>query len=169
MNYGLSYAAGPTKPPIPAGTIGDWLDRAAKHFGDRPALVAAWQDVRWTWAELRNRVEALARGLNSLGLNVGDRVGICAPNCAEWVLTQLATARLGLILVPVNPAYRTHELGHALRLGEHIWAWVRTHRLFEPSGIADWCRGRIAHRKVPATIRILDAFPMTVTGKVQNL
>jgi len=116
MTVGLSYTAGPSDPPIPSGTIGEWLDRAAEHFGDRPALIVPWQYVRWNWADLRDRVDALARGLDSLGLKAGDRVGICAPNCAEWVLTQLATARLGIILVSINPAYRTHELGHALRL-----------------------------------------------------
>lgn len=116
MSAGLSYAVGPAEPPVPAGTIGDWLDRAVEHYGDRPALILPWQDVRWSWAELSERVDALARGLDGLGLAAGDRVGICAPNCAEWVLTQLATARLGIILVSINPAYRTHELGHALRL-----------------------------------------------------
>lgn len=116
MNEGLSYAVGPSDPPIPGGTIGDWLDRAAERFAGRPALVLPWQDVRLTWAELRDRADDLARGLDSLGIAAGDRVGICAPNCAEWVLTQLATARLGAILVTINPAYRTHELGHALRL-----------------------------------------------------
>jgi fatty-acyl-CoA synthase len=116
VSDGLSYAAGPSEPPVPRGTIGEWLDRTADLYADRPALVAAWQGIRWNWAELRDRVDALARGLDSLGLGGGDRVGICAPNCAEWVLTQLATARVGIILVSINPAYRTHELGHALRL-----------------------------------------------------
>ena len=116
MSEGLSYAVGPSEPPIPSGTIGEWLDRAAGDFGDRPALIVPWQDVRWSWAELREKVDAFARGLDSLGIAAGDRVGICAPNCAEWVVTQLATARLGIILVSINPAYRTHELGHALRL-----------------------------------------------------
>jgi fatty-acyl-CoA synthase len=112
----LSHAVGPTEPAVPEGTIGEWLDRAADRFGDHEALVVPWQDVRWTWAELRTRADALARGLSGLGLAVGDRVGILAPNCSEWVLTQLATARLGLVLVSINPAYRTFELGHALRL-----------------------------------------------------
>jgi fatty-acyl-CoA synthase len=112
----LSYAAGPAEPPVPEGTISEWLDRAAERFADRDALVVPWQEVRWTWAELRDRADALARGLAGLGLTVGDRVGILAPNCSEWVLTQFATARLGLILVSINPAYRTRELGHALRL-----------------------------------------------------
>ena len=112
----LSHSIGPAEPPVPEGTIGDWLDRAADRYGEREALVAPWQDVRWTWSDLRKRTDALARGLAGLGLAVGDRVGICSPNCVEWILTQLATARLGLVLVSINPAYRTHELGHALRL-----------------------------------------------------
>jgi len=113
---GLSYVAGPAIPAGPIGTIGDWIDRAAQQFGDREALVAPAQNVRWTWAQLRDRADALVRGFNNLNLSLGDRVGICAPNCTEWILTQLATARLGLVLVSINPAYRTHELGHALRL-----------------------------------------------------
>ncbi|MGN6818771.1 MAG: AMP-binding protein [Sphingomonas sp.] len=116
MNEGLSYTRGPSEPPIPAGTIGDWLDHAVRDFGDRPALVIPWQGVRWSWTEFADKVDALARGLESLGIEAGDRVGICAPNCVEWVLTQLATARIGAILVSINPAYRTHELRHALRL-----------------------------------------------------
>jgi fatty-acyl-CoA synthase len=112
----LSYAKGPTTPAIPEGTIGQWLDRAAATFGDRDALVVPFQGVRWSWIELRDRADALARGFASLGLSIGDRVGICAPNCAEWVLTQMATARLGLVLVSINPAYQTYELGHALKL-----------------------------------------------------
>ena len=88
-----SHAKGPCDPPIPSGTIGEWLDRAADRFPQSEALVMPWQDIRWTWAELRQQVDRLARGLNDLGLVVGDRVGICAPNCVEWVLTQLATAQ----------------------------------------------------------------------------
>jgi fatty-acyl-CoA synthase len=116
ISAGLSWVAGASAPPVPSGTIGDWLDQTSERFGDRPALISPWQDLRWSWAELRDRVDSLARGFDSLGLKAGDRVGICAPNCVEWVLTQLATARLGIILVSINPAYRTHELGHALRL-----------------------------------------------------
>ena len=112
----LSYARGADEPPVPDGTIGDWLDRAAELYPDVDGIVAPWQGVRWTWLELRERTDAFARGLSRLGLAVGDRVGILSPNCVEWVLTQLATARLGLVLVSINPAYRTHELGHALRL-----------------------------------------------------
>ncbi|HEX7955231.1 MAG TPA: AMP-binding protein, partial [Burkholderiales bacterium] len=112
----MSHAIGPIGAPIPEGTIGDWLDRTAELFGERDALIVPWQNVRWTWAELRNRTDAIARGLAKRGLLAGDRVGIWSPNCAEWILTQLATARLGIVLVTINPAYRAHELGHALRL-----------------------------------------------------
>jgi fatty-acyl-CoA synthase len=112
----LSYARGTDDPPVPQGTIGDWLDRTSNRWPDGEAIVAPLQEVRWTWSQLRQRTDALARGLASLGLRLGDRVGICSPNCVEWVLTQLATARLGLVLVSINPAYRSHELGHALRL-----------------------------------------------------
>lgn len=112
----LSHATGPDLPPVPSGTIGQWLDRAVAEYGHREAIVVPYQGVRWSWAELGARVDAFARGLARLGLTRGDRVGICAPNCVEWVLTQLATARLGLVLVSINPAYRTHELRHALRL-----------------------------------------------------
>ena len=111
----VSYAIGPTEPAVPTGTIGDWLDRSVGDYGNREALIVPWQNVRWTWAELKSRTDALACGFAQLGLIVGDRVGICSPNCAEWVLTQLATARLGLVLVSINPSYRSHELGHALR------------------------------------------------------
>jgi len=112
----LSYSKGPQEPPVPEGTIGDWLDRAAERFAETEALVIPSQGVRLTWVQLRDRTDALARGFASLGLTLGDRVGIWAPNCAEWVLTQFATARLGLVLVSINPAYRSHELQHALKL-----------------------------------------------------
>jgi len=112
----LSYSKGPQEPPVPEGTIGDWLDRAAERFAETEALVIPSQGVRLTWVQLSDRTDALARGFASLGLTLGDRVGIWAPNCAEWVLTQFATARLGLVLVSINPAYRSHELQHALKL-----------------------------------------------------
>ncbi|HMS80713.1 MAG TPA: AMP-binding protein, partial [Burkholderiaceae bacterium] len=88
--------------------------RSAARFADREALVVRHQGVRWTWSELRHRVDALAAGLLRLGLAPGDRVGIWAPNCAEWTLTQFATAKAGLVLVNINPAYRRAELEYAL-------------------------------------------------------
>ncbi|MGH3505787.1 MAG: AMP-binding protein, partial [Nocardioidaceae bacterium] len=81
---------------------------------DREALVEAATGRRWTYAEFDTDVTTVARGLISLGIDVGDRVGIWAPNCAEWTLVQYATAKIGAILVNINPAYRTHELAYAL-------------------------------------------------------
>src|SRR3954465_8176883 len=110
-----SYASGVASKPLLGETIGENLERAVARFGDREALVVRHQNVRLTYAELDARVDALARGLLGAGLRKGDRVGIWAPNCAEWVLTQFATAKAGVILVNVNPAYRTSELEYALR------------------------------------------------------
>jgi fatty-acyl-CoA synthase len=110
-----SYASGVATKPLIGETIGENLERAVARFGDREALVVRHQDVRLTYAELDARVNALARGLIAAGLEQGDRVGIWAPNCAEWVLVQFATAKAGIILVNINPAYRTSELEYALR------------------------------------------------------
>jgi len=110
-----SYASGVAAKPLLGQTIGENLEQAVARFGDREALVVRHQDVRLTYAELDERVNALARGLLGAGLRKGDRAGIWAPNCAEWVLTQFATAKAGIILVNINPAYRTSELEYALR------------------------------------------------------
>ncbi len=109
-----SYASGVAAKPLIGETIGENLERTVARFGDREALVVRHQDVRLTYRELNERVDALARGLLGAGLRKGDRVGIWAPNCAEWVLVQFATAKAGIILVNVNPAYRTTELRYAL-------------------------------------------------------
>ena len=105
-----SYASGVASKPLIGETIGENLERTVARFGDREALVVRHQDVRLTYEELNAQVDALARGLLGAGLRKGDRVGIWAPNRAEWVLTQFATAKAGIILVNVNPAYRTTEL-----------------------------------------------------------
>src|ERR1051325_4386645 len=110
-----SYASVVTGKPLIGETIGENLERAVARFGDREALVVRHQQVRLTYAELDEQVDALARGLLGAGMRKGDRVGIWAPNCTEWVLTQFATAKAGIILVNVNPAYRTTELEYALR------------------------------------------------------
>lgn len=111
---GTSYARGVSNPPLLESTIGAALAQAARQHAHHEALVVPQQNVRWTWAELLERSDALAAGLLSLGLQPGDRVGIWAPNCSEWVLMQFATARVGLILVNVNPAYRSSELHYAI-------------------------------------------------------
>ena len=116
MALQTSQVAGPTDRPLIREVIGHRLRFTARTYPDRPALVVRDQEVSWTWAELDARVDALASGLLGLGLARGDRVAVWAPNCAEWVLTQLATARIGVILVTINPAYRIAELEHALKL-----------------------------------------------------
>jgi fatty-acyl-CoA synthase len=110
-----SISRGPGKPELLDETIGACLRRIGGEFGEREALVSCEQGLRYTWAELDAAVDRLARGLLAAGLERGDRVGIWSPNCAEWTLAQFATARVGVILVNVNPAYRTNELAYALR------------------------------------------------------
>ena len=110
----LSYVHGASPLPLIGETIGAHLDGVVARFAERPALIVREQGVHWSFAELLARADELAAGLLALGLEPGDRVGIWSPNNAEWVLTQLATARAGLILVNINPAYRLHELEYAL-------------------------------------------------------
>jgi fatty-acyl-CoA synthase len=110
-----SYAAGPTDVPLLETTIGADLERTVARHGDREALVECATGRRWTYAELMRDVDRLARALLAAGLETGDRVGIWAPNCAEWVLVQYATAKVGVVLVTVNPAYRTSELAYVLQ------------------------------------------------------
>ncbi|MFI5908387.1 AMP-binding protein [Dactylosporangium sp. NPDC051541] len=111
----LSYAHGVASEPLLGETIGGALRRAAAEHGGREALVDRPSGRRWTYARLDADVDELARALLAIGVERGDRVGIWAPNRPEWVLVQYATARVGAILVTVNPAYRTHELRHVLR------------------------------------------------------
>src|SRR5215212_5955673 len=111
----LSYSQGIGTTPLLGETIGANFDRAVATHPDRDALVVRHQDVRLTYSELGEAVDRAARSLDALGVRKGDRLGIWAPNCAEWVVTQFATAKLGVILVNVNPAYRTSELSYALR------------------------------------------------------
>jgi len=110
----LSYVHGAPAVPLIGETIGTSFDRAIATWGDRPGLVVRQQGVRWTYRQLGEKVDALAVGLLALGLEPGDRVGIWSPNNAEWVLTQFATAKAGLVLVNINPAYRLTELEYAL-------------------------------------------------------
>ncbi len=109
-----SYVSGPAAQPLLGETIGQHFDRAVDRWGDRLGLVVRQQGVRLTWRALQTRVDAFAAGLLALGLRPGDRVGIWSPNNAEWVITQFATAKAGLVLVNINPAYRLHELDYAL-------------------------------------------------------
>ena len=110
----LSYAHGSGDSPLLGVTVGQLLDNAARRWPDQEAAVVVEQDIRWTWRELRDRARAFGAGLLALGLEPGDRVGMLAPNRAEWLVTQFGTAYAGLILVNINPAYRTPELEYAL-------------------------------------------------------
>ncbi|WP_116048757.1 AMP-binding protein [Amycolatopsis palatopharyngis] len=109
-----SYASGISDVPLLGDTIGDNFDRTVAAFADRDALVDRETGRRWSYRELAAEVDALALGLLESGVDKGDRVGIWAPNCAEWTFTQYATAKIGAILVNINPAYRSHELEFVL-------------------------------------------------------
>ena len=111
---GQSYLCGQANEPLLYETIGACLDRIAATYPQQPALVVRHQDIRWTFAEYKERIDALATGLLSIGIEPGDRVGIWAPNRVEWCLTQFATAKIGAIMVCINPAYRLYELEYAL-------------------------------------------------------
>src|SRR5580692_4280419 len=110
----LSYVHGASEQPLIGETIGQFFDAACTEWASRPALVVRHQKVRLSYGELRQQTDRLAAGLLTLGLQPGDRIGIWSPNSSEWVLTQFATAKAGLILVNINPAYRTVELEYAL-------------------------------------------------------
>ena len=111
----LSHTSGRTDVPLLEETIPENLDATAARFGDREALIDVAEGIRWTYREFADRTVELARALLASGVGKGDRVGIWAPNCAEWTLTQYATARIGAILVNINPSYRTHELEYVLK------------------------------------------------------
>jgi fatty-acyl-CoA synthase len=110
----LSYVHGASDRPFIGDTIGVHFDRIVERFGERDALIVRHQQIRWTYRELKERVNALGSGLLALGLKRGDRIGVWSPNNAEWVVTQFASAKAGLILVNINPAYRLAELEYAL-------------------------------------------------------
>src|SRR5271165_5971512 len=114
----LSYASGSATVPLLGKCIGEVLDDTAAAHPDNDALVVRHQQKRYSYAELRHEVERAARGLLALGNRKGDRIGIWATNCAEWVVTQFATAKIGAILVNINPANRSMELEYALHQSE---------------------------------------------------
>ncbi|NYH17717.1 AMP-binding protein [Paraburkholderia bryophila] len=111
---GISYVRGSTQVPLSDATVSQFLRDTAQRFPTRPAVVFREQGIRWTWQEFADEVDVLASGLAALGIVKGDRVGIWSPNRVEWLLTQFATARLGAVLVNINPAYRLAELEYAL-------------------------------------------------------
>lgn len=110
----VSHVRGSDAPPLIETAIGVQFDATVARDPEGEALIVRHQEIRWTWSELKARVDAVAAGLLAHGLRLGDRVGIWAPNCAEWAVIQFATAKAGLILVNINPAYRATELEFAL-------------------------------------------------------
>ena len=110
----FSHVIGASHPPLREDTIGEALELAAQRWPDDDAVVARHGNVRYSWSELKAVTDAFAAGLLALGIGRGDRVGIWAPNCAQWTIAQLATARAGMILVNINPAYRIGELEYTL-------------------------------------------------------
>ncbi len=113
-----SYTSGISEKPLLGITIGDLFDQTAARYPDNEALIVRHQNIRWTYKELQARVDDCARALLALGIEKGDRIGIWSPNNAEWCVTQFATAKVGAILVNINPAYRLHELEYALNQSE---------------------------------------------------
>jgi fatty-acyl-CoA synthase len=111
---GQSYLCGQANEPLLYETIGACLERIASTYPQQPALVVRHQNIRWTYADYQQRIDALATGLLAMGVNPSDRVGIWSPNRVEWCLTQFATAKIGAIMVCINPAYRLYELEYAL-------------------------------------------------------
>ena len=114
LAHGLSHVKGRTDRPLLEATIPDFLAEVVRRHGDRPAAVFRQAGERWSYATFADKVDRLAAGLLALGLYKGDRVGIWSPNRPEWLLAQFATARIGVILVNINPAYRLSELEYAL-------------------------------------------------------
>jgi fatty-acyl-CoA synthase len=109
-----SYASGTSEIPLLGLTIGDLLDQTVDRYPDRLACIARHQGIRWTYREFQAQINQCAKGLIQLGLQKGQRAGIWSPNGIEWVVTQIAAAKIGVILVSINPAYRLHELEYAL-------------------------------------------------------
>ncbi|OFX00654.1 MAG: AMP-binding protein [Alphaproteobacteria bacterium RIFCSPHIGHO2_12_FULL_63_12] len=141
-----SYVCGVSDTPLIYQTIGRALDEAVRRFGDRPALIVRRQNLRMTYAAFASAVDDFAAGLVALGLQTGDRIGIWSPNNAEWVIAQFATARLGLILVNINPAYRTSELEYVLnKVGARALILARSFKTSDYVGML----GSIGAHKLP--------------------
>ncbi|GLU48849.1 AMP-binding protein [Nocardiopsis ansamitocini] len=136
-----SYSRGDCEPPLLDQTIGHNLGRAVAAHPDRDALVDAASGRHWTYARFDGAVEEVALGLLAAGVAAGDRVGIWAPNCPEWVLVQYATARIGAVMVTVNPAYRAHELEYVLnQAGVRLLVSYRRHKTSDYRALVDQVR-----------------------------
>jgi len=114
MTDSLSYVSGTSQIPLLGMTIGEMFDQTAKRYPEVVALRVIHQNITWTYAQLKEQVDQCALGLHTMGLEKGDRIGIWALNRAEWMVLQYATAKLGAILVNINPSYRVNELEYVL-------------------------------------------------------
>ena len=170
---GLSHVKGSADRPLVDATVPAFLAEVVRRHGGRPAAVFRAAGERWTYAQLARRVDRLAAGLLSLGLYRGDRIGIWAPNRPEWLIAQFATARIGLILVNVNPAYRAPELGHALhQVGAKALITARQLKtsaylemLREVAPELDRCRpGNLRAERLPALRTVIQLGPDPAPG-----
>lgn len=155
-----SYVHGVSGTALIGQTVGVFFDEAARRWANSDALIVRHQKVRWTYAELKQRVDGFAAGLLALGLVPGDRVGIWSPNNAEWVITQFATAKAGLILVNINPAYRLAEADYALN--KVACKALVTARQFKTSDYVGMLNQLMAEKRLPhlkTIIRIGGAAP----------
>ena len=149
----LSHVRGETHPSLIEDTIDTMLTRAAEQWPDADALVSVEQGVRWSFAELNRRVDAVAAGLLALGLTRGDRLAIWAPNCPEWLLIQFATARVGIIQVNINPAYRTSELEYTLnKVGVNTLVAVSSFKGSDYVGMVESIAARVPQLKTRVKI-----------------
>ena len=170
---GLSHVRGSTARPLVDATVPDFLAEVVRRHGGRTAAVFRAAGERWTYEQLARRVDRFAAGLLSLGLYRGDRIGIWAPNRPEWLIAQFATARIGLILVNINPAYRASELEYALdRVGAKALITARQLKtsaylemLREVAPELDACPpGRIRARRLPALRTVIQLGPDPAPG-----
>jgi fatty-acyl-CoA synthase len=162
----LSYACGTSDVPLLGDTIGDDLDRTVARRPDGEALVEVATGRRWTFRQLQDDVDAVALGLLDAGVRTGDRVGIWAPNVAEWVLVQYATAKIGAILVNINPSYRTHELEFVLnQAGITVLLAARSFKTSDYAAMVDEVRPRCPALRRVVLIGSVEWDALVATGR----
>ena len=175
MTQSPSYVHGAAAVPLIGETIGANLDRTVARWADRPGLIVRQQGVRWSYRELGEKVDAFASGLVAMGLEPGDRIGIWSPNNAEWVVTQFATAKAGLILVNINPAYRLAELEYALnKVGCRALITATSFKTSDYIGMINTLApelrtsqpGRLRAEKLPTLEMVIQIGPDTAPGAI---
>ncbi len=175
MTQSPSYVHGAAAVPLIGETVGANLDRTVARWGDRPGLIVRQQGVRWSYRELGEKVDAFAAGLVAMGLEPGDRIGIWSPNNSEWVVTQFATAKAGLILVNINPAYRLAELEYALnKVGCRALITATSFKTSDYIGMINTLApelrtsqaGRLRAEKLPSLEMVIQIGPETAPGAI---